>query len=171
MAGMRGKPLSWIKLQPGDLTSSLGATFSLDNVAYAARQGQGAKTWEKGRWGTKKGRKEETECCLAEGKDEHGEEGVGRTEKMNLRRRAWEKGRVGRWLWVRQVCRGNGPGKAGLGKGGWEDGHGELYATWKFRRRWVWVQLSGSHRHNAGGNEALSTSTGLEAPLRDKDRV
>lgn len=65
MAAMRGKPPPWIKLQAEDLASSSGTAFSLDNAAYAARQEQGAKMWERGRWGMKKGRKEETECCLA----------------------------------------------------------------------------------------------------------
>lgn len=76
-------------MQPEDLASSSGATFSLDKAACAARQGQGAKMWEKGR-------KEETECCLLVGKRWAwgglcGEEGVGRTKKMGLRRQAWEK--------------------------------------------------------------------------------
>jgi hypothetical protein len=72
----------------------------------------------------------------------------------------------GRWLCERQVCMGNGPGIAGMGKGVGKMATGKtgvLYATWKFRRRWVWVQPSGSQSCNTGGNHAVSTSTGFEA--------
>lgn len=81
MVEMRGKPPPWIKLQPEDPASSSGAAFSLDKAAYAARQEQGAKTWEKGRWGMKKERKEKRKRLNAAwqwGKDGHGENRVGR---------------------------------------------------------------------------------------------
>lgn len=60
---------------------------------------------------------------------------------MDLKRQAWEKG----------------IGKMATGK------TSVLYATWKFKRRWVWVQLSGSQRCNAAGNDAVIASSGFEA--------